>query len=205
MTSYSTHSPGLVLYVRLLTILLMADEEGETWSTLSIARLRKYTNRRVVVYFNNRGKKEGWVHAIDPVTRTIVLEEENDKSPGAPSKKLTFIMAHAISHVVLVDQDGYSDEVHHEITDFIGSGKSNEYSEDELAKMRGEMIEWFALNRVVPVTQCSDNPAVLSVMGVLFLEPPYDHECCRSSNEIILDRVQKLIRAKQSHNSEFGI
>lgn len=183
----------------------MADEKVENWSSLSIATLRKYSNRRVVVFLNNSSKKEGWVHAIDPVTRTIVLEEENDKSCRARSKKLTFIMAHAMSNLVLVDQDVYSNEVHHEITDFIGSGKSSEYSEDELAKMRGEMMEWFALNRVGPVTQCSDNPAVLSVMGVLFLEPPYDPECCRCSNEIILDRVQKLIRAKQIHKSEFDI
>ena len=183
----------------------MADEKAENWSTLSIATLRKYSNRRVVVFLNNNSRKEGWVHAIDPVTRTIVLEEDNDKSCGARSKKLTFIMAHAMSHLVLVDHDVYSNEAHHEITDFIGSGKSSEYSEDELAKMRAEMMEWFALNRVVPVTQCSDNPAVLSVMGVLFLEPPYDPECCRCSNEIILDRVQKLIRAKQIHKSKFDI
>lgn len=177
----------------------MADKKTAKWGTLPIQTLREYTDKRIIIYFANSCKKVGWVHAIDPVTRAVVLEEENESSSGGNSRKLAFVMGHAISHVILEEEDIYPKEgLRREINELIESRKTNEYSKDELAKLREEMIEWLTLNRV-PVSQCPDNEAVLSVMGVLFLEPPYDSECCRCSNEIILDRVQKLIKAKQNH------
>ena len=174
----------------------MADEKEESWHSLSVGTLRKYTNKRIIIDLKNNSRKVGLVHAIDPVTRTVVLEEQNEDSTD--DKELTFVLGHAVSRVVLESDANSSESHHHEITDFIGDGKSNDYSEDELAKRRAELIEWLTLNRV-PATECSEDSAVLSVMGVLFVEPPYDPECCRCSNEIILDRVQKLIKAKQDH------
>ena len=53
---------------------------------------------------------------------------------------------------------------------------------------------------IVPVGEYSENSALLSVMGVLLVEPPYGPDCCRCSNEIVLDCVQKLIKAKQGHD-----
>ena len=175
----------------------MADEKEESWNALSVGTLRKYTNKRSYIYLKNNSRKVGWVHAIDPVTRTVVLEEQDEGSTD--DKELTFVLGHAISRVVLESDANSSQGPRHGITDFIGDNKSNDYSEDELAKRRRELIEWLTLNRV-PVTECSsEDSAVLSVMGVLFVEPPYDPECCRCSNEIILDRIQKLIKAKQDH------
>lgn len=176
----------------------MADEKGESWNALSVGTLRKYTNKRSYIYLKNNSRKLGWVHSIDPVTRTVVLEEQDEASTD--DKELTFVLGHAISRVVLESDANSSQGPRHGITDFIGDNKSNDYSEDELAKRRAELIEWLTLNRVA-VTECSseDSAAVLSVMGVLYVEPPYDPECCRCSNEIILDRVQKLIKAKQDH------
>lgn len=176
----------------------MAAAEKERWNALSITTLRKFTDKRSTIYFANKSKKVGWIHAIDPVTRTVVLEEENEGSK-CDAMKLTFVSGHTISHVVL-EQDGFSGETpRHEITEFIGCDKSIEYSEDELAKRRAELMEWLTLNRVPVSSECSEGHQVLSVMGVLFVEPPYGPESCRCSNEIILDRIQKLIRAKQDH------
>ena len=74
-----------------------------------------------------------------------------------------------------------------------------EYSEDEILKRKGDLIEWLTKNRI-PVTESSEDNAVLSVMGVLLVEPPYDPESCRCGNEIVLDRIQKLIRARKDHD-----
>lgn len=58
------------------------------------------------------------------------------------------------------------------------------------------MIEWLTKNRI-PVTESSEDSAILSVKGVLLMEPPYDRESCRCSHEIVLDCIQKLIRARK--------
>ena len=176
----------------------MADEGEENWSTLSSVTLQKFVNKRVSILLSNSSKKVGWVHTIDPVTRTVILEEENEGTGNGHGRKLTFVLGHAISRVVLTNDIDSSEGPRHRITDFIAAEKTIDYSEDELAKRKGELIEWLTRNRV-PVKECSENNAVLSVMGVLFVEPPYGPECCRCSNEIILDRIQKLIRTKQDH------
>lgn len=175
----------------------MADKKEHSWSSLSMVNLRKFTNKRITIVLSDSSKKVGWVHTIDPVTRTVVLDEENEGSTDA--KKLTFVLGHAISRVDLEKDSGPSEGPPHKITDFVEAEKRIDYSEDELAKRKGDLTEWLTRNRV-PVSECSENSAVLSVMGVLLVEPPYDPECCKCSNEIVLDRIQKLIRAKEDHD-----
>ncbi|XP_022791174.1 gem-associated protein 6-like [Stylophora pistillata] len=50
---------------------------------------------------------------------------------------------------------------------------------------------------LVPVTESSEDSAILSVMAGLLVESPHDSESCRCSNEIVSDRIQKLIRARK--------
>ena len=40
----------------------------------------------------------------------------------------------------------------------------------------------------------ADNEEVLSISDALYIEPPYSVESCRSTNEIVLGRVQGLIK-----------
>ncbi|CAH3159831.1 unnamed protein product, partial [Pocillopora meandrina] len=109
-------------------------------------------------------RKEGWVLAIDPVTYTVVLQEETD---NLTSKKLTYILGHAITRVVQEENGGHRPAK----INFIELGNSKEYSEDEILKRKGDLIEWLTKNRI-PVTESSEDNAVLSVMGVLLVEPP---------------------------------
>ena len=168
----------------------MADEDGESWSALSNVALREFVDKKISVLLSDNRRKAGWVQAIDPVTRTIVLHEETD---DLIAKKLTFVMGHAISRVVLEESEG-----HPRMTDFLEPEKAKKYSQDDLNERKTELVEWLTKNRI-PVTESLEDSAILSVMGVLFVEPPYDPDCCRCSNEIILDRIQKLIRAREDH------
>ena len=169
---------------------VMADEDSESWSTLSSVALREFVDKKINVLLSDNSRKAGWVQAIDPVTRTIVLQEETD---DLNAKKLTFVMGHAISRVVLEESEGRP-----RMTDFLEAEKAKKYSQDDLNERKTELVEWLTKNRI-PVTASLEDSAILSVMGVLFVEPPYDPDCCRCSNEIILDRIQKLIRAREDH------
>lgn len=175
----------------------MADEEEENctnnWAALSSVALRKFVDKKISILLSDNSRKEGWVHVIDPVTRTVVLQEETEDSNAT---KLTFVLGHAIARVVLEETEGRPP-----VTDFLQAEKTVEYSQDDICKRKRELVEWLTKNRI-PVSESLEDSAILSVMGVLFVEPPYDPDCCRCSNEIILDRIQKLIRAREDHNDE---
>ena len=169
---------------------MMADEDGDSWSTLSSVALWEFVDKKISVLLSDNSRKAGWVQAIDPVTRTIILQEEID---DLNAKKLTFVLGHAISRVALEESEGRP-----RMSDFLETEKAKKYSQDDLNTRKTELVEWLTKNRI-PVTESLEDSAMLSVMGVLFVEPPYDPDCCRCSNEIILDRIQKLIRAREDH------
>jgi len=169
---------------------MMADEDGDSWSTLSSVALWEFVDKKISVLLSDNSRKAGWVQAIDPVTRTIILQEETD---DLNAKKLTFVLGHAILRVALEESEGRP-----RMTDFLEAEKAKKYSQDDLNTRKTELVEWLTKNRI-PVTESLEDSAILSVMGVLFVEPPYDPDCCRCSNEIILDRIQKLIRAREDH------
>lgn len=172
----------------------MADiiRHVESWTSLSSVSLQEFIDKKIIICLCDNSRKEGWVLAIDPVTYTVVLQEETD---NLTSKKLTYILGHAITRVVQEENGGPCPAK----INFIELGNSKEYSEDEILKRKGDLIEWLTKNRI-PVTESSEDNAVLSVMGVLLVEPPYDPESCRCGNEIVLDRIQKLIRARKDHD-----
>lgn len=63
-------------------------------------------------------------------------------------------------------------------------------SPEELRRRRSSTRMWLLRNHI-PVEEEGE---VLRVAGVLTLAAPYTAEDCCSSNQIILDRIQKLIR-----------
>ena len=172
--------------------------EKDKWSALSCVALQKFTSKKISIYLCDSSKRVGWVFAIDPVTHSVVLEEETEHSTET-SKKLTFVLGHSISRVVLEEDVESSKGPRRQLTDFIGDAKDTQYSQEELVKRKEDLMDWLSRNRV-PCSEYSENSALLSVMGVLLVEPPYGPDCCRCSNEIVLDRVQKLIKAKQDHD-----
>lgn len=63
-------------------------------------------------------------------------------------------------------------------------------SPEKLSRRRSKIRIWLLKNQV-PVEEEGDR---LRVAGVLTLSAPYRPEDCCSSNQIILDRIQKLIQ-----------
>ena len=133
------------------------------------------------------------------MTRSVVLAEETEHSTET-SKENHFCDYRTFDFRVALEEDAESSKgPRRQLTDFIGDAKDTQYSQEELIKRKEDLMDWLSRNRV-PVSEYSENSTFLSVMGVLLVEPPYGPDYGRCSNEIVLDCVQKLIKAKQGHD-----
>lgn len=178
----------------------MADDEVckqtqlECLDTLPLTSiLDKYINRKANITISDGTEKTGWIYTVDPVTHSVVLllKSENGTSPF----HLCILCGHAVKNVDLLE-DILSEQELESIEDLMhGLKRPSYYSHCELNTRKIQLKEWLEKNRIT-VEEVGVECEVLSVMGVLFVDPPYDANCCRSSNEIILDRIQKLIGAK---------
>lgn len=68
---------------------------------------------------------------------------------------------------------------------------------EELRRRRASLKDWIQKN-LIPVEEEGEE---LKVAGVLLIRAPYTPDDCCSSNQIILDRIQKLIHNLDSQNS----
>ena len=63
---------------------------------------------------------------------------------------------------------------------------------------KNRVKDWLTANRI-PVEVSGINSDVIEVAGkALIIKPPYDVENCFSLNEIILKKVQQLLRNRES-------
>ena len=174
----------------------MADEQHflDLGSLCLTSILEKYVNRKVNILMSDGTVKTGWIYTIDPVTRSVVLLENfQDRRTRF---QLSMLCRHAVKNIEAVeDTDTLTKEELQEIEILISDQKELNYSRQELDTRRIQLKEWLERNRI-PVNEAGVESGVLSVMGVLFVDPPYDVDCCRCNNEIILDRIQNLIRTK---------
>lgn len=169
----------------------MAESTVEWKSQLSPVSLAKFVNKKVSVLLSDGSSRDGWVYTVDPVTRSIVLLQVNERTFNSG---LAFIIGHAIKAVDVQSVDE-SKEACPDFDKIINTRKNCNYSDEDLQQRKSDLKSWLEKNRI-PVTE--KNGAVLSVMDVLSIEPPYEMDCCRCSNEIILDRIQRLVRSMPS-------
>lgn len=112
------------------------------------------------------------------------------------SLSVTGIMGHAVRSVTAdteaeLDGDGRQQETLARL--FESPDSSEAYSPELLQKRKDSLKQWLEKNHV-PVAELGDAPSKLCVAGALTIEPPYRPEDCSCANEIILARIQDLIR-----------
>ncbi|XP_029285885.1 gem-associated protein 6 [Cottoperca gobio] len=155
------------------------------WPLLGPLKWIRYVNKQVKVKAGKDEERCGWLLTVDPVSASLVLV--NFKEEGGASVQV--VMGHAVEEVeVLREAD---DETTERLqTSFLPS-KTRRLDPEELRKRRGGVRGWLEKNRI-PVEEEGDE---LRVAGVLTITAPYGPEDCCSSNQIILDRIQKLIQS----------
>lgn len=155
--------------------------------------LNQYVNRKANVLISDGTVKTGWIYTVDPVTGSIVLIQNSENGTHS-SCHLNIICGHAVKQVELLEETLTEKEIT-TIESLLDGVKQSSYSQFELNTRKVELKEWLERNRI-PVQEFGAEGEILSIMGVLYVDPPYNADCCRSNNEIILDRIQKLIGAK---------
>lgn len=100
------------------------------------------------------------------------------------------VLGHAVKEVQVL-RAGDEDTERKMKSLFIPSVNQN-FSSRELEERKKSMHAWLEKN-LIPVTDEGD---VLRVANVLTISAPYEAEQCSSSNEIILARVQSLVKSK---------
>ena len=150
--------------------------------------LAEFVNRKVHLTLSDGSTKEGWVYTVDPVTKTFVMLETSGAGKQTHSSSLSFVMGHAVQCARATTKAG---ELCPDFDRILKTGTTSSYSDEQLRLRKSELKVWLERNRL-PVTEKEGE--VLCVLDVLRVEPPYEMDCCRCSNEIILDRIQRLIR-----------
>lgn len=160
----------------------MADDE---FLRLSPSSLSKFTDKNVRITLCEGKNIFGFVYTIDPVSYCVVLAENNDDSS---STNLIFVMGHAVKHIEINEQTTLQEKANF-MEKFV-NGSTKLYSEETLLERKNKLKNWLTKNRI-PVLE--DHHESLCVMDVAWIDPPYDSECCRSTNQIVLNRVRNLI------------
>ncbi|KAG8444114.1 hypothetical protein GDO86_009339 [Hymenochirus boettgeri] len=164
------------------------------WSKKSPLEWQDFVNKEVKVSADEKNEYQGWIVTVDPVSASIVLAnfEEAEKT------LIRVILGHAVQQLQVLKE---ADET---TKDRIASlfnppETTNLYSKEDMEKKKLRMKTWLEENNI-PVTEQGETHATLCVAGVLTIDPPYGPENCISANEIILSRVQGLIKGHMHKN-----
>lgn len=114
-------------------------------------------------------------------------DQETSSSVNDDRVELCVVMGHALQNIVVLDEDPSKHQA--EFDAFFKPRVVVRDSPAQIKRRRESVKNWLVKNRL-PVSETGD---VLSVMDALTIEPPYTAESCRSTNQIVLGRIQGLI------------
>ena len=174
----------------------------------------RFVDRRVEILLRGGGgSKRGLVYAIDPVSEAVVLATGAGKSGDAAAEldtnkiRMEIIPGHVIQDISVVSDRVDDERLVGELAKLFGDETTSSSSaaaagegaltNEELDARRDEVKEWLIANRI-PVEIGGANGDVIQVAGqALIIKRPYDVDHCYSLNEIILKKVQQLLRNRK--------
>ncbi|XP_024124100.1 gem-associated protein 6 [Oryzias melastigma] len=133
-----------------------------------------------------RQEHRGRLLSVDPVSASLVLV--NLVEGGAA---VCVVMGHAVEEVELLQEAG--GEMTAQLWALFEPSPSSSLDSTQTRRRRAAVCSWLRKNRV-PVEEAGEE---VRVAGALTIVAPYRPEDCSSSNQVILDRVQRLLRTQQ--------
>ncbi|XP_014909987.1 gem-associated protein 6 [Poecilia latipinna] len=132
-----------------------------------------------------REEHRGWLLTVDPVSHSVALV-----SFGEDGASVQVVLGHAVEDVeVLQEPDPDTEE---RLRSLFPPPETGGPDPDERHWRRSGVRRWLQQNRV-PVEEDGNE---LRVAHVLTIRAPYRPDDCSSANQIILDRVQRLLRVQ---------
>ncbi|XP_020512526.1 gem-associated protein 6 [Labrus bergylta] len=154
------------------------------WPLLGPLQWTSYVNKQVRVKAGKDEEHRGWLLTVDPVSASLVLVDF-----GLPGKaSVQVVMGHAVEEVQVL-QEADQETTERLQTSFLPP-TPRRLDPEVLTTTRVRVRSWLEKNRI-PV---EEEGAELRVAGVLTITAPYGPDDCCSSNQIILDRIQRLIQ-----------
>lgn len=121
---------------------------------------------------------------------SVVLVNFSEETEGAA--KVQVVMGHVVEEVEILQEADQKTTCRLQTCFMSPSAVAGSQQDpEELARRRDRVRQWLEKNRI-PV---QEEGAELRVAGVLTIAAPYRPSDCISSNQIILDRIQKLVGA----------
>ena len=105
---------------------------------------------------------------------------------------LKVVMGHVVRDIIITDENAEKHKVRLDCL-FRPDGSALLLSPEEMLQKRDRLKSWLLKNRI-PVEESKGNAEILSISDALFVQPPYGPDNCQSTNEVILGRIQGLIK-----------
>ncbi|XP_050710333.1 gem-associated protein 6-like [Eriocheir sinensis] len=148
-------------------------------------------HRRVTVTTTDLKEHTGWVYTIDPVSESVILVNFNGEE-----KEVNIVWGYNVKSVTPLESTpppGLAEAV-----DSIFRKEQVHYSNQELTARRESLCVWLAENRV-PYTVKDDMS--IQVLQVALIRTPYDAGAVECHNEVVLDKVMRLVQQAPANTS----
>lgn len=146
----------------------------------------KFVYKKVQLLTKDGQIHEGLVYTIDPVSESVVLANFDESKTS-----LEIVLGHAVSSAVTISED--VDEYKERLDSLCHTRQQRELSVEEVKQQQTRVRLWLLKNRL-PITTSGPNGEFLNFADALVIKPPYGPEDCVSTNEIILGKIQGLIK-----------
>jgi len=133
---------------------------------------------------------KGHVYTIDPVSESVVLVNFEEES-SSTNISVDIVMKDSIVDIEKIHNA--DEKVKKMCSSLFRENVDENFSESEVIAKRDRLKLWLEKNRFpVSISKTDDN--ILQISDALMIQPPYTDQSCLSTNEIILSRVQQLIK-----------
>ncbi|KAK7112791.1 gem-associated protein 6-like [Littorina saxatilis] len=146
----------------------------------------QFVYKKISIITNDGKEHEGWVYTVDPVSQTFVLAQFSDDAT-----QLFILMSDAISKTTILADSNPS--IKEKLDAMFRPEMEQKFSEEELKARKQKLKMWLEKNRL-PVQLTGSQEEVFTISDALTIQPPYGVNNCHSTNEIILGRIQGLIK-----------
>ncbi|XP_054263573.1 gem-associated protein 6-like [Macrosteles quadrilineatus] len=161
---------------------MTSSEDIHKMFTSDPIHFKSLVNNLVEVETKGGPLSTGILFTIDPVSETVVLLTQTGES-----LKVNLIPSHNVKNIKVVEATNVA-----KIPDnLFKEDWAKHMSEEEIEKKRHALKDWLTKN-TIPIVE-SDK--LLKLEDVLTIEPPYGPDQCSSNNEIVLSKIQELIKS----------
>ncbi|CAG5133660.1 unnamed protein product [Candidula unifasciata] len=152
----------------------------------------KWVDHEVQVSTEDGEVHVGHVYTVDPVSESILLITQADANLEASSSvSLKLLIGASVRNVKIISEG--TEKVKHKFNHLFRPAENVNLNEEDLIARKLKLKSWLEKHRL-PVTLGGISGQYLTVADAITVQPPYTEDSCISTNEIVLSRIQGLIK-----------